>query len=156
MPTRTTAARRVALLAALVATAVAGCGDVGATRPQASEPSDGGGATAWSEPDDYAYTLLTTCGERAGLGLFRLWVHDGHVERAKPLRRWSDLLPLNEMPSIGDIVRIVADADRRGADQVRVTRAPDGRPRWVSIDYMSNAMDDEACFRVTDVTILSG
>ena len=145
--------RNVATVAVLGMAALAGCGGgVDATEPEPRAI----GQSAWSEPDHYAYTLLTTCGERGGLGLFRLWVRDGSVERARPLRRWSDLRPLREMPTIGDIVRIVAEADRRGADRVRVTRAPDGRPRWVSIDYLANAIDDEQCYRVTDVARLPG
>ena len=113
-----------------------------------------GAQTAWTEPDHYAYTLLSTCGERNGLGVFRLWVHDGRVERAKALREWSDLSPLREMPTIGDLVRFAAEAQDDGADEVRVTRAPDGRPRWVSVDYMTNAIDDEVCYRVSDLTDL--
>ena len=111
--------------------------------------------TSWSEPDHYAYTLLSTCGERGGLGTFRLWVRAGQVERAKPLNHGADLLPLRQMPTVGDIVRIAAAAQSGGADEVRVTRTPDGQPRWVSIDYMTNAIDDEACYRVTSLTPLS-
>jgi hypothetical protein len=144
-----------ALLAvALALPALAGCDGPDATR---SEPAgQGAGAhTDWSEPGHYAYTLLSTCGERGGLGLFRLWVRNGRVERAKPLREGSDVMPLRQMPTIGDIVGIAAQAQNDGADQVRVTRAADGRPRWVSIDYMTNAIDDEACFRVSDLLVLT-
>ena len=79
----------------------------------------------------------------------------GQVERAKPLSHGADLLPLGQMPTVGDIVRIAAAAQSGGADEVRVTRTPDGQPRWVSIDYMTNAIDDEACYRVTSLTPLS-
>ena len=151
-PTRRAAGAVLGLALAVAASAaVSGCGG------QPEEPATGlSTAQSWTEPTHYAYTLLTTCGERGGLGLFRVWVRDGRVERAKPMRQWSDLLPLREMPSVGDIIQIAAAAQRDGADEVRVTRASDGRPRWVSIDYMTNAIDDEACYRVTDLTPLSG
>jgi Family of unknown function (DUF6174) len=143
-------AARVLGLALSVAAlaAVAGCDGSAAS---SAEPTPGAAAQAWTEPDHYAYTLLTTCGERGGLGLFRVWVRGGQVERAKPLRHWSDLLPLRQMPTVGDIIQLAAAAQGGGADDVHVTRAPDGRPRWVSIDYLRNAIDDEACYRVTDL-----
>jgi hypothetical protein len=150
-PTRRAVHALVGLALGIAASAaLAGC--TGSAAPVAG-PST---AQAWTEPASYAYTLLTTCGERSGLGLFRVWVRDGRVERAKPMRQWSDLLPLREMPTVGDIIQIAAAAERDGADEVRVTRASDGRPRWVSIDYTTNAIDDEACYRVTDLTRLGG
>ena len=151
---RRRAARLLCVALSLVAlTAMAGCG--GSTAPSAG-PAAPAAAQAWTEPAHYAYTLLTTCGERNGLGLFRVWVRGGHVERAKALRRWSDLLPLGQMPTVGDIIQLAAAAQGGGADDVHVTRAPDGRPRWVSIDYLENAIDDEACYRVTDLIPLTG
>jgi hypothetical protein len=134
--------------------ALAGCGGSEPTGPDLSAGRQTA-STSWSEPDHYAYTLLSTCGERGGLGAFRVWVRAGQVERAKPLSQGADLLPLRQMPTVGDIVRIAAAAQSGGADEVRVTRTPDGQPRWVSIDYMTNAIDDEACYRVTSLTPLS-
>jgi hypothetical protein len=75
-------------LSAAALTAVTGCDGSAAPSTGPTPPIS---AQAWTEPDHYAYTLLTTCGERGGLGLFRVWVRDGQVERAKPLRHWSDL-----------------------------------------------------------------
>jgi hypothetical protein len=66
----------------------------------------------------------------------------------------ADLLPLAQMPTIGDVVRVAAEAQSGGADEVRFVRARDGQPRLVSIDYLANAIDDELCFRVSDVTVL--
>jgi Family of unknown function (DUF6174) len=138
----------------LAATAVAGCGGGSA----ASEPRLGGheaASTSWTEPGDYSYTLSSSCGERAGLGAFRLWVHDGRVERAKPLSEGADLLPLSQLPTIGDIIRTAGEAQAGGADDVRFVRAPDGRPRLVSIDYLENAVDDELCYRVSRLTVVN-
>jgi hypothetical protein len=111
-------------------------------------------STSWTEPDHYAYTLSSSCGERGGLGTFRLWVRDGRVEHAKPLVRGSDLLPLGEMPTIGDVIRVAGEAQAGGADDVRFVRARDGQPRLVSIDYLRDAMDDELCYRVSRLTVL--
>ena len=144
---RRTAGWIVASLGLAALTACGGSESTGSDDGIGGQPA----STSWSEPDHYAYTLLSTCGERGGLGAFRLWVRAGHVERAKPLSQAADRLPLRQMPTVGDIVRIAAAAQGGGADQVRVTRAPDGQPRWVSIDYMTNAIDDEACYRVTSL-----
>jgi hypothetical protein len=122
---------------------------------ESSNPLAGAAAAqSWTEPQHYAYTLRSACGERGGLGLFRLWVRDGDVERAQPLTAYSDLGPLSEMPTVGDLIRLAAEAQAGGADDVRVARAPDGQPRSVTVDYLENAMDDEACYRVSRLAVL--
>jgi hypothetical protein len=150
MRTRLPAVAVAAVSAALSGAALAGCDD------SPSRPGSAASITAaWTEPDHYAYTLLSSCGERGGLGLFRVWVRDGAVARAEPLRQGSDLLPLSDMPTIGDLLRSAAEAQGDGADKVLVTRAPDGRPRRVSIDYLAKAIDDEACYRITGLRRLT-
>jgi len=143
----------VTAIAALALGSLHGCATGAGEEDPGLMPATEGSSSGWVEPDRYAYTLLTTCGERSGLGRFRLSIESGRVVAAERLQRYSDLLPLRQMPSIGDIVAIADQAESDGADEVTVRYAPDGTPRLVSIDYVSEAIDDEACYRISDVTL---
>ena len=140
--------RRAALLGALVLTTVtlAGCADIGGVTPNAGLGHD------WVEPDRYQYTMSSTCGERNGLGTFRLTVRDGDVVEAEKLRRYSDLLPLAEMPTVGDILAIAEQADDEGADDVSVEWSDDGEPR-ARVDRLRDQLDRRrALLSVRDIT----
>ncbi|MFC5218966.1 DUF6174 domain-containing protein [Streptomyces coerulescens] len=133
---------RAALVAGLVC-AVAGC----ATEP---EPE---ATPAWREPDSYTYTLRSSEGERSLIGTFRITVRDGAVVRATGLddsgRRVVEDVP-DTVPTIGELLDEWRQARRDDADTAEVDYARDGHPERISLDWMKNAIDDEALYVISD------
>jgi hypothetical protein len=114
---------------------VAACGDDG---PDAFVDDP---VTAW--PMAYSFDLESSCGERSLIGDFRVWVEDEEVTRVRPEtdRRY--------VPTLSDLEHLVADA---GPDaEVEVERGTEGWITWLSIDHLPDAIDDEECYRVTNV-----
>ncbi len=97
-----------------------GCGD-----PQVSNIPN------WQAPDAYEFTVDSACGERALIGRFHVVVEDGSVVEAEGL---DD----------------AAIAKAEGAEIVEVQATEDGRPSAIDINWDTDAIDDEACYRITD------
>ncbi|MEU9735072.1 DUF6174 domain-containing protein [Streptomyces sp. NPDC048002] len=141
-------ARAAALLASALLMTTAGCDDDG-DAPSATIDR------AWQEPAAYTYTLESSGGERSLIGTFRVTVRDGVVAEAEGLddsaRRLVDRSP-DQVPTIGDLLDEVERAREENADQAEVAHAADGHPERITLDWMENAIDDEALYVISDYT----
>lgn len=157
-------------LALLAVTGLVGCaglagcaGNTGAgpAPVPGGSPSEAGGspsATAWAEPPRYGFVVESTCGERALIGRFRVFVADGRVTRTEGLddaaRRAVHLRLANLVPTLGQLVAEAQAAREDGAEVVRTDVDPvDGHPTTITIDRSTDAVDDEACYAISDYTI---
>lgn len=126
----------------LVVVVLAGCSSESGAGSAAPTPS-AGPLTA-----SYAFDLRSSCGERSGLGHFRVTVTDGDVTDVRPLGD-SALHGLGpaDFPSIDDLEAMVEDAEP-GAD-VEVRRDDHGMLTSLSIDHLPDAINDEECYEVS-------
>jgi hypothetical protein len=143
----TTTARPLLALAASTALALTGCGLASGSTTPADD--------TWKEPDSYAFTLESTCGERDLIGTFRLTVVDGMVTAAEgrdePGTRLLRQREPHQLPTLVGLVNEARQAQRDGADVVETQVDPaDRHPTKISIDYDREAMDDEACYTISD------
>ncbi|MFE4581783.1 DUF6174 domain-containing protein [Streptomyces chartreusis] len=133
-----------AVLAVGLVCGVAGCAD---------EPESEAASASWREPDSYTYTLRSSEGERSLIGAFRITVRDGAVVKAVGLddsgRRVVDDVP-DTVPTIGELLGEWRQARRDDADKAEVEYARDGQPERISLDWMENAIDDEALYVISD------
>ena len=137
----------------LAATALAACTDDASSGTSAKNPQTAFDAAqaAWNEsgPNAYAFHLVSSCGERDGLGEFAVTV-DADGARAKPLDKWSDKPRITSVPDLFDQIEAGLDGN---AESVQVEYHPTlGYPERIDIDYMRDAIDDEVCYRVSDFT----
>jgi hypothetical protein len=137
----------IALMAAL-----GGCANQAEISAAAPAPA---GPTAWTEPPDYKFTLMSSCGERALIGRFKVTVSQGHVTRMEGLddaaRRAVMLRLAKLVPTLGELKAEADTARKEGADQVVVEVDPvDGHPTSIRIDPQANAIDDESCYDISD------
>lgn len=148
---------RRALLVPLVAAAallLAACGEEPPLEIGASPSASTEGERAqlrWAErgPAEYQMTLISSCGERAGLGVFHVTVTPNRT-RAEPIRGTTDD---TEIASVDDLFAFIDEATALGAEVVDVTYDADlGYPRTIDVDSMVDAIDDEACYVVKDFT----
>lgn len=118
---------------------------------------------SWPAPDAYEFTLDSSCGERALIGEFRVVVEGGSVVEVEGLdesaramleNRSSDAVP-DAVPTLSELLDQAADASEQGADAVEVQSNDDGRPTEIDIDWDTNAIDDEACYEITDYSAAS-
>jgi hypothetical protein len=92
-------------------------------------------------------TLTSSCGERMGLGVFRVTVTPRGIE-VQPVDRWSDDTAVQTVPDLFDFITQASD---NGAEVVDVDYDVElGYPKQIDVDYMVDAIDDEACYRVSD------
>ena len=101
-------------------------------------------AWTWKEAADYSFTADLS--SMAIFGGFRIDVRDGDVVRART--ESGEKANLKMMPTIGVIKQRAEDAVARGGN-VAVLLAADGRPVFVSMDPMLNAIDDESSVWIT-------
>jgi hypothetical protein len=97
--------------------------------------------------------MVSSCGERSLLGRFGVTVEDGVTVAYEALDEQAGLFagPPHEIPSLGEMLRLVAEARDGGvADVTLVTDPVDGHPVEVNIDWLPNAIDDEECYLVSD------
>ncbi|NUP17622.1 MAG: hypothetical protein HOZ81_16285 [Streptomyces sp.] len=106
----------------------------------------------WQEPDSYTYTLQSSAGERTLLGTFRITVREGAVAEAVGLdesaRRIVKDVP-DAVPTIGELLDELEQARRDDADKAEARYAADGHPVRISVDWMENAIDDEALYVIS-------
>jgi hypothetical protein len=56
-----------------------------------------------------------------------------------------------DVPSLDDLLAEAEEARAAGADVVEIEHgAKDGHPTSINIDYMKNAIDDGACYVISD------
>lgn len=135
------------LVGTLLSAAVA-CGTEEENNGQAAP-----GEPVWVEPAEYAYTLESSQGERALIGKFRVTVRDGAVTKAVGLddsaRRLVAQSP-DQVPTIGALLEELNQARKENADEAEADYAADGHPERISIDWLENAIDDEALYTISD------
>lgn len=104
-------------------------------------------------PAAYRMTLVGSCGERGGLGVYEVEVSPAG-SRARPEHRWQGA---STVVTVEDLFAFIDEAATAGADVVDVQYDPDlGYPTDIEIDQMTNAIDDEACYAVKDFTVTAG
>ncbi|GAA4675390.1 hypothetical protein Prum_029650 [Phytohabitans rumicis] len=138
--------RRVALVCVVVA-GMAGCGESGAET-----------AASWQEPGSYSYVLASQCGERLLLGRFRITVEQGKVTKAEGLdgsARRALEGKSDSPPTLRQLLDEWESARRDGAEVADLSTDPgDGHPTKIMIDPVKNAMDDEACYTITEFAVV--
>jgi hypothetical protein len=129
---------------------VAGCAQQPQVLISATQPAD-----EWKEPARYSYVLDSRCGERPLIGRFQVEVANGRVTRAIGLDesgRSAVARPSGDpVPTIGGLLAVWERARKGGAHVATVERDPaDGHPVRITIDRIKNAIDDEACFTISN------
>ncbi|MFF7240493.1 DUF6174 domain-containing protein [Streptomyces collinus] len=128
-----------------------------ACRGQArSGPAGPAGGTAWAEPSAYTCTLTSTGGERLLIGTFRVTVRHRKVAHVVGLdeqgravvRRAPD-----SVPTLGGLLKELAEARRDGADTAEVRYAGSGHPLRITLDWSADAVDDEARYVISDYAV---
>jgi hypothetical protein len=115
-------------------------------------PTDG--PVAWVAPDRYRFALTSSCGERSLIGSFLITVRNDGVTRYV-VRDGEDHWTRDAMPTIDDLLAEAAEARLQGADEVVVETDPaDGHPTSIRIDRLSNAVDDEACYEISEYEVI--
>ncbi len=139
-----------ALTLALVLAACGSPGEPGGASRAPQEQS----RVNWDVPESYTFTLDSSCGERALIGRFKITVADGAVEAVEGLdesgRSMLDHGFDDEIPTLTELLEEAETARSEGADAVEVDRVSDGHPTRIDIDWDTNAVDDEACYRITE------
>ena len=112
----------------------------------------------WTEPAAYSFTLESRCGERNLVGQFFVEVEDGEVIAVEGLdgqgQTAASVVQPGDVPTLGDLLALVAEARSDGADKVNLVTDPtDGHPVSVEIDWEAAAVDDEECYTVSDIVI---
>ncbi len=137
------------LAAMAVATTLGACGP--AEGEVTSSQLDRMRAAVGDLPSAYSFDVSSTCGERNLLGDFRVTVVEGDVDRVQPLgdSRLFGLEP-DDFPTLAGLVALVEGAERDAVVEVELDDG--GLPRQVAIDHVPDAIDDEECYRVSNVT----
>lgn len=128
---------------------------LGACSAAGASPSE---VAEWAEPAAYSFTLESRCGERNLLGRFAVEVENGVVVSVEGLddqgRRATSVVQPADVPTLADLLALVAEARGDGADQVDLVTDPaDGHPVSVEIDWEAAATDDEECYTVSDLVV---
>lgn len=110
----------------------------------------------WEPPDRYGFVLESSCGERSLNGRFHVVVREGQVRAraldrsARAFLRYADDTG-EDVPALEDLRKEAATASAEGADMVELKADPDdGHPTSIDIDYDEDAIDDEACYVISD------
>jgi hypothetical protein len=148
---RAARAASTAVLTGALLSVTAACGTENENNGQAAPAR-----AAWEEPAAYAYTLESTQGERSLLGKFRVTVRDGAVAKAVGLddsaRRLVARSP-GQVPTLGALLAELNQAREKNADRAEAAYAADGHPERITIDWLENAIDDEALYVISDYDV---
>ncbi|MGH3360231.1 MAG: DUF6174 domain-containing protein [Nocardioidaceae bacterium] len=138
-------------LASSVCAAAAACSTAAdQPEPTPSAPSTAGWHAPDPEPPSYAFTLNSSCGERAGLGVFRIRVEQHRPVEVRALGRWSDTAPRPAAQTLDRLAELAVRMEGR-ADEVTVRLGSDGLVERLVIDRIENAIDDEECYAVSNL-----
>jgi hypothetical protein len=113
-------------------------------------PAQPGG---WVEPSAYTFTLESGCGERSLIGMFRVTVRNHQTVEFEGIDEAGRVFQgdAGAVPTLAAILKEAEDARKGNASSVEVETDPvDGHPVTVAIDWLAGAIDDEACYRVSD------
>jgi len=143
---------------AVLLTLLASCGATPSAEsmPTAPEP-DASQRAQWEDtrPADYSFVLESRCGERSLIGRFAVTVRGGKVTRAVGLDQSARAMLRSsgpaDVPTIDALLVELDDARAADADRSDVVfDATDGVLASIDIDYNVDAVDDEACYRISD------
>ena len=114
----------------------------------------------WVEPPNYAFTLDSRCGERTIIGRFRVDVREHLVSRVEGLdaqgRNVAASVPYEDVPTLAQLIQRVVWARYENAHEARLETDPaTGRPVSVTIDPDQMTLDDEECYEISDLLILT-
>lgn len=136
------------------------CSDEGTSGGAPGQPppatiSSTGRPLEWTEPNNYTYVLESRCGERALIGIFEVTVEGHEVQDVVALDEDAAAMlehsGTDPAPTIGELITRLQTATQNGADRVHLeVDADDGHPAMIEIDFDTNAIDDEACYTITD------
>lgn len=103
----------------------------------------------WVAPANYSFTAQSSCGERGFIGTFAVTVEAGQVADVTPISdSWAGVTP-DMTPTLTAMLDEARDAVAQGGTaEVAVDDA--GVPRWISLDPLPEAVDDEACYAISD------
>lgn len=138
----------------LAVLAVAGCaGD--STSSGQGKPAEGSAresvASVSALPHSYTYELDASCGERSLTGTYRVVVRDGKVVSATT-SSGEEVDDLGDVPTLAELVLKAESA----SDEAKVDLDLDdaGLPQRIEIDHLPEAIDEEECYEVRDITPL--
>jgi hypothetical protein len=137
-------------IASLAFTLTACGGSSSPTTPRASGELDDidSAQQVWRDAklQSYAFTVTSSCGERAGIGTYAVTVDpDGsHVQPDDPTSGPT------AVRSIDDLFAQIQQAIDLHADRLDVSYDQSlGFPKQIDVDYHLNGIDDEECYRVS-------
>ncbi|MET0523882.1 MAG: DUF6174 domain-containing protein [Nocardioides sp.] len=98
----------------------------------------------------YIFDVTSTCGERNLLGSFRVTVVDDQVAEVRPLdgTRLHGLGP-DDFPTLADLLDLVDEVGPEADLEVELDEG--GLPRQIVIDHVPEAIDDEECYRISNL-----
>lgn len=103
----------------------------------------------WEAPADYSFTVQSSCGERGFIGTFAVTVAGGQVASVEPRGdSWAGVTP-EHTPTLSAMLDEARDALSQGGT-VEVAVDDAGVPTWIFLDPMPDAIDDEACYAISD------
>ncbi|NLG22665.1 MAG: hypothetical protein GX555_14685 [Actinomycetales bacterium] len=102
----------------------------------------------WEPPADYSFVVTSGCGERAFIGRFAVTVTAGAVSAVEPIGESYAGVTAEMTPTLSDMLDEARAAAEQGTVEVAVDDA--GVPRWIDIDPIPNAIDDESCYAISD------
>jgi hypothetical protein len=120
-----------------------------------SGSDDPGAELEWREPPDYSFVIDSACGERAFFGRFAVEVRDHAVadvtaldDSAAAMLQWSGS---EQVPTIGMLLDELARARMNDAQVAAMSLdSMDGYPARIDIDWDIGAIDDEACYAISE------
>ncbi|MFB7888082.1 DUF6174 domain-containing protein [Cellulosimicrobium cellulans] len=103
--------------------------------------------------DDYAFTLTSSCGERALVGDFDVEVAGGEVLAVSASLAHLEMTPESYVESGGRTIDGFLDLVDERHDVVTDVAFDDelGYPTSLTLDPVPRAIDDEECYAITDV-----
>lgn len=114
-------------------------------------------AITWVEPADYEFVLESSCGLHSVLGTFAVTVEDHQVTgfrtiAAQPARRD---VPIEEMPTLGELVRRAEELQANGEAEVTLAFDPvDGHPTAIRFTWPENTTQNE-CYEISEFSASS-
>lgn len=113
----------------------------------------------WEEPLAYSFVMESSCGERQLIGRFRVTVADGRVTDVEWMGEGDGppgITP-DVVPTLAQMIEKAREAQASGSSQVELALHPvDGHPTAVSIDWNTQAIDDEECYVISEYLPSSG
>ncbi len=156
---RVVAVGAVAAVAMVVGIAIGTSGllSAGNESTPTPQPSSSPVAVAWVEPADYQFVLEQRCGLHSVLGTFAVTVEDRQVAGSRtiavqPARRD---VPIEEVPTLGELVRRADELQASGEAEVVVALDPsDGHPTSVRFTWPEHSTKN-FCYEITEYTPLA-